>query len=75
MKLNNFEIPKQIALIGYMDEKMASYLTPEFTTIDQHGIEIGEIAAKTLLEKLENSEKENDLIIVKSSINKKQTTH
>ncbi|PSG88478.1 LacI family DNA-binding transcriptional regulator [Aurantibacter aestuarii] len=75
VKQNNFSIPSEIALIGYMDEKVATYLTPEFSTIDQNGVQIGEIAAKTLIDRLENKALEPQEIIIKSTINKKATTN
>ena len=39
------QIPKDIAVIGYVSERMAHNLTPELTTINQHSYTIGNSAA------------------------------
>ena len=74
VKREGFIIPNQIAIIGYAGEKMASNLTPELTTIDQHGVSIGEQAAKLMISKLNANSKEIEEILIKSTLNHRKTT-
>ena len=47
-------IPEDIAIIGYNDIETSKYLSPPLTTIRQATHQIGETAAKILLDKLES---------------------
>jgi LacI family transcriptional regulator len=42
-------------------------LTPSLTTISQHGVEIGEVAAKLLIDRLESKKK---IFLMKQLLNK-----
>lgn len=53
-KFNDYNLTNNLAVIGYTSEKMASYLTPTLTTLNQHGERIGRNAAQLLLDKLKN---------------------
>jgi len=46
-------IPEDISFIGFTDGILSKYANPGLTSIDQHGQEMGEIAAKMLIEKVE----------------------
>jgi LacI family transcriptional regulator len=48
------KIPEELCVIGFADGVWSRRLTPSLSTISQHGPEIGEEAAKLLIEKLEN---------------------
>lgn len=48
-KLN---IPNDIALVGFGNEPFTSLVKPSLTTINQHSNEIGEIAAKTFIKRI-----------------------
>jgi LacI family transcriptional regulator len=45
-------IPDELAVIGYDDIELANYITPRLTTIRQPKYQMGEIAAKLLLKKI-----------------------
>jgi LacI family transcriptional regulator len=46
-----YNIPENLSIIGFADGILASRrLSPSLTTVSQHGIEIGEVAAKLLIE-------------------------
>jgi LacI family transcriptional regulator len=49
-------IPDQLSVIGFADGVWSRRMTPSLSTISQHGPEIGEAAAKLLIEKLESKE-------------------
>ncbi|CAM4113332.1 LacI family DNA-binding transcriptional regulator [Zobellia roscoffensis] len=48
------KIPEDVSVIGFTDGLLSRYSTPALTTIAQHGDKMGQIAAKMLIEKLEN---------------------
>ncbi len=51
-KMKGYKIPKELSIIGYANEKIATNVTPTLTTINQHGVTIGESAAKILIDRL-----------------------
>jgi LacI family transcriptional regulator, galactose operon repressor len=46
-------IPEDISFIGFTDGILSKYANPGLTAIAQHGVEMGEVAAKMLIEKVE----------------------
>ncbi len=50
------KIPEELSVIGFADGVWSRRMTPSLSTISQHGPEIGEAAAKLLIEKLESKE-------------------
>ncbi|MFY0604529.1 MAG: LacI family DNA-binding transcriptional regulator [Flavobacteriaceae bacterium] len=67
-------IPDEIAIIGYASEKMAMNLTPKLTTLNQHGITIGQMAAKIVLSKLKVGVKESTIEEVKTTLIRRETS-
>ena len=55
IKENGLKIPDDIALIGFSNNPIASLIDPPLTTIAQPMYEIGQTAAKLLIEQIENS--------------------
>jgi LacI family transcriptional regulator len=51
---NGYKIPKELSLIGFADGVWSRRMTPSLSTVSQHGPEIGEVAAKMLIDKLES---------------------
>lgn len=74
VKKLNYRIPKDIAILGYANDKIADNLTPELTTIDQHGINIGETSAKMLLNKLKNNLAKTEQVMINSTVKNRETT-
>ncbi len=54
IKRNGFEIPKDIALVGFGNIKLSSYLDPPMTTVTQSPYELGKKAASMLIRRIEN---------------------
>ena len=52
------KITEELQVIGFADGVWSRRMTPSLSTISQHGIEIGEEAAKMLIEKLESKDEE-----------------
>lgn len=73
---NGFKIPDELAIIGFADGVWSRRMTPSLSTVSQHGPEIGEVAAKILIEKLENnSEKTNpETYVVKTELRHRDST-
>ena len=53
------QIPKDVSVIGFTDGILSKYANPRLTAIAQHGEQMGEIAAKMLIEKVECEYDEN----------------
>jgi LacI family transcriptional regulator len=72
---SNIKIPEEIALVGYDDIEVSEYLYPPLTTIRQPTFQIGQIAAKILIDRFENGHK-NDFkhIIMKPELVIRNTT-
>lgn len=51
-----FRVPQDISVVGFDDIKIAMYNSPGLTTVRQPLEKMGEIAAKTLLDRIENAE-------------------
>ena len=47
-------VPQDISIVGFDDIPAAAYCNPSLTTVRQPLLQMGEIAARTLLEKIEN---------------------
>ncbi|WP_297517112.1 LacI family DNA-binding transcriptional regulator [Flavobacterium sp.] len=47
-------IPEELAVIGFADGVWSRRLTPSLSTVSQHGPEIGEVATRLLIERLEH---------------------
>ncbi len=53
---NGYKIPQELSLIGFADGVWSRRMTPSLSTVSQHGPEIGEVATKMLIEKIESKE-------------------
>lgn len=53
-------IPEDISFIGFTDGILSRYSMPTLTSVAQHGEKMGEIAARMLIEKVENEYDETD---------------
>lgn len=49
------KVPQDLSIIAFSDGILAKNSYPALTTVDQHGFQMGEIAAKMLIEKLEET--------------------
>jgi len=50
-------IPEEVAVIGFSDEPFTAFIRPALSTVDQQSINMGEIAARLLLEQINGSDK------------------
>ena len=70
------KIPDELSIIGFADGVWSRRMTPSLSTVSQHGPEIGEVAARLLIEKLENKSDENTYktTIVKTELRQREST-
>jgi LacI family transcriptional regulator len=70
------KIPEQLCVIGFADGVWSRRLTPSISTISQHGPEIGAVAAKLLIEKLERKVDvyTHKTIVVKTELRQRDST-
>ncbi|MBL7747694.1 MAG: LacI family DNA-binding transcriptional regulator [Chitinophagaceae bacterium] len=82
LKEHGVRIPDDIAIVGFNNDAISKIVEPQMTTINYPGIDIGEIAARNLINHLKgNSNIKNtntivvrsELIIRKSSLKKKNS--
>ena len=50
------QVPNDVSVVGFDDIKMAPYSNPPLTTVRQPLLKMGEIAARSLLNQIKNSE-------------------
>ncbi|MBP6041228.1 MAG: LacI family DNA-binding transcriptional regulator [Flavobacterium sp.] len=73
-----YKIPEELCIIGFADGILASRrLSPSLTTVSQHGIEIGEEAAKLLIKRLEDDSEDEppyETKVIKTVLKERETT-
>jgi LacI family transcriptional regulator len=52
------KIPEDVSIIGFTDGLLAKYANPSITSVAQHGQEMGETAAKMLIDRVESEDDE-----------------
>lgn len=78
LKLAGKSIPQDVAFVGFNNDPVSRVIEPNLTTVNYPGKEMGEVAATTLINKLENRQSANlntivlrhELIIRQSSLKK-----
>ena len=53
LQQQGFRIPEDILLMGYADEPIATYMTPQLSTVQQPAFEMGQYSADLLIQQLE----------------------
>lgn len=74
---HGYKIPENLSIIGFADGVWSKRLTPSLSTVSQHGPEIGEAAAKLLIDKLESKDDEEyafKTTVVKTELRQREST-
>jgi LacI family transcriptional regulator len=74
---NGYKIPEELSIIGFADGVWSRRLTPSLSTVSQHGPEIGEAAAKLLIERLENNDEDSGnykTSVIKTELRQRDST-
>ena len=75
LKKAGLKIPGDIAVVGFNNNPISRVIDPNLSTIDYPGLKMGEIAAKTLINKLENNIKnEMKPIVLKHELIKRESS-
>ncbi len=73
-----FRVPEDIAFIGFTDGILSQYSKPALTTVAQHGEKMGELAAKMLIDRVENENEETEEVfkteVIKGTIIRREST-
>ncbi|MGA9637636.1 LacI family DNA-binding transcriptional regulator [Flavobacterium sp.] len=73
-----YKIPDELSIIGFADGILASRrLSPSLTTVSQHGVEIGEVAAKLLIDRLESEdgiEPPYETVVIKTKLKERESS-
>ncbi|MDG3583997.1 MULTISPECIES: LacI family DNA-binding transcriptional regulator [Galbibacter] len=71
-----FKIPQQMSFVGFSDGILSKYAYPTLTTVVQHGYEMGQKAAKMLIDRLENEDDDGSYKtdVIKTSILQREST-
>jgi LacI family transcriptional regulator len=81
LKRNGIQVPQDIAVVGFNNDAISKIVDPQLTTIDYPGIDMGEIAARNLINHLQGLSNikltntivvRSDLIIRNSSLRNKE---
>ena len=73
-KAHHINVPKDMSLIGFLNERMATHISPSFSTINQHGIKIGEQAAKLMVERLQRNAEHYTKTIIDATLEHRDST-
>lgn len=80
LKENGISIPDDIAIVGFNNDAISKIVEPQMTTIDYRGVDMGEIAARNLINHLKGISNikhtntivmRSELIVRKSSLRKR----
>ncbi|MGL1886156.1 MAG: LacI family transcriptional regulator [Reichenbachiella sp.] len=68
LQQRNINIPKDIAIIGFSNEPLGAYTNPPLSSVDQKPHEMGQQAAKTLIDQIQNQSKKHNDQTIKASL-------
>lgn len=73
---NGYKIPQELSIIGFADGVWSRRMTPSLSTVSQHGPEIGEVATKMLIEKLESKDEvyTHRTTVIKTELRQRDST-
>lgn len=58
LQKRGIKIPKQVAVVGFSDGRLSGITDPALTSVDQHGYEMGTVAAEMLLDRIKGKKTE-----------------
>jgi LacI family transcriptional regulator len=75
-KKKGLRIPDDVSFVGFTDGILSRTASPTLTTIAQHGMEMGEAAARMLIDRLEDKEADNSYYtqIIKTTLIEREST-
>lgn len=73
-KVKKKKVPKEIAIIGFDNIPLASYVTPQLSSVDQNMEELGKGAAQLVLEKIQQHNRSSKQIILNNTLIIREST-
>ena len=77
LKQKGLSVPEDVSLVSFSDGDLSRRFIPSFTTVNQHGAEIGARAAELLIDRLEGAEQPEEKFqteIIKTSLIEREST-
>ncbi len=68
VKKLGFRVPDDIAIVGFTNGQISRLTDPGLTTVDQHGYEMGQEAARLLLERIKDSTRPFQKRVIKTEL-------
>jgi len=69
-----YQIPKDIAIIGFSDSKISRLASPPLTTVSQNALEIGRNATRALIDRLKNPKEEFKTQVIETQLLFRETS-
>jgi LacI family transcriptional regulator len=75
-KTAGFKIPDDISVCGFTNSYITEVTEPTLTTVDQHGFEMGQVAARLLINRIEGKETKKGVVsrLIKTDLVLKNST-
>ncbi len=75
VKKYGYSVPKDIAIIGFTNGQIAMLTDPALSSVEQHGREIGENAARLLIDRLTKKESYPSITkVIKTQLVKRESS-
>ena len=76
VKLAGHKIPDDISVCGFTNSYITEVTEPTLTTVDQHGFEMGQVAARLLINRIEGIETKQGVVnrLIKTELIIKNST-
>ncbi len=75
LKKAGIKVPEEISVVGFNDEPISRVVQPNLTTIHYPAMEIGEMAATTLINKLNNTQTANlSAVVIEHTLIERQSS-
>jgi LacI family transcriptional regulator len=62
VKTAGYKIPDEISVCGFTNSYITELTDPTLTTVDQHGFEMGQVAARLLINRIEGKETKQGVV-------------
>lgn len=69
-------IPEDLQVVGFTDGVLSKHASPSLTTVSQHGMKIGEVAADLLIEKIESDSMQDPVrtVVIETELIEREST-
>jgi LacI family transcriptional regulator len=68
VKKHNLRVPDDISIVGFTNGQIADLTDPELSSVDQHGYEMGQEAARLLLDRIKDKTRSYQTRIIKTEL-------